>query len=96
MKNTIRGCFPKINNGVFLTENEEIDDKLYKIFIENIDIKKFKNNKNYFVVKTELRNGFIYGNLLECLTQNFDKNKILMQSQSPIPNIPLIIIKYNI
>ena len=76
------GCLPKINNEVFLTENEEFNEKLYQTFIDNNNIKKIKNNKNYFVVKTELRNGFIYGSLLDIFTKKVDKNKMLMQFAS--------------
>ena len=83
------GCLPEINNNVYLTEKEEFDQKLYKYFTDEKNNKKTNNNKNYYVIKTELRNGFIYGNLLEYFSRNIDKNKILLQISCAVnKNLP--------
>ena len=75
------GCYPKINNNIYLNENEEINEELYKEFINNKIINK-KNSKKYYVVKTELRNGFFYGELLDYFSKNLDINKIVLQIAS--------------
>jgi len=77
------GCYPKINNKIFLNENEEINEELYKEFINNKIINnKKKNAKKYYVVKTELRNGFIYGSLLDFFSKSIDINKMVLQIAS--------------
>ena len=74
------GCLPEINNDIYLTEKEEINENIYNNIINSYDPKILnKNNKKYFLVKTELRNGFIYSNLLYHLTKPIDSNKIIMQ-----------------
>ena len=70
------GCLPKINNKIFLTENEEFNEKIYESFT-NSNFQFKINNKKYFVMKTELRNGFIFGELLNHFSKTFDKNKII-------------------
>ena len=72
------GCSPKINEKIYLDENEEISEELYKEFINSKMIIKNKNKK-FFVVKTELRNGFFYGSLLDYFSKNIDNNKIILQ-----------------
>lgn len=72
------GCYPKINDKIYLDENEEISEELYKEFINSKMIIKNKNKK-FFVVKTELRNGFFYGSLLDYFSKNIDNNKIILQ-----------------
>ena len=74
------GCLPKINNHIFLHENEEFNEKLYKEFTENLNNNKIKiNKKKYYVVKTKLRNGFIYNNSLSYFTRTINNNKKIMQ-----------------
>ena len=86
----IGGCLPEINNNIVLRENEEFNDLLYQEFInKKIRLKRIRNKKYYFL-KTELRNGFIYGHILHYFTRTIDKNKIIMQilssSEKAIPN----------
>ena len=84
------GCYPEINNHIILKESEELNEKLYSEFINDIKNKKKKVNKKYYVVKTELRHGFIYGHCLDYFSRTFDINKIIMQifsaSNGGIPN----------
>ena len=76
------GCLPKINDKIFLNENEEFNEKLYDSLINSSNF-QFKNNKKkYFIVKTELRNGFIFGELLNHFTRIIDKNQIMLQIAS--------------
>ena len=79
--NPIRGgCLPEINNNIYLSKNEEINEDSYNNLINTLNVKNpIINNKQYFVVKTELRNGFIYDNLLYHLTKTIDINKMYMQ-----------------
>ena len=77
------GCYPKINNNIYLNENEEINEELYKEFINKKIINKNKKyGKKFYVVKTELRNGFFYGSLLDYFSKNLDINKIILQIAS--------------
>ena len=73
------GCLPKINNNVFLNEIEEFNEKLYHEFIKHLNNTKKNKQKKYYVVKTELRNGFIYGDALDYFTRIIDKNKKIME-----------------
>ena len=74
------GCLPKINNNIYLTENQEINVQIYNSLINNYDPKPLnKNKKKYFLVKTELRSGFIFGKSLYHLTKPIDSNKIILQ-----------------
>ena len=72
------GCYPKINNNIYLNENEEIEQKLYQKFINNKIMNIKKNKKKYFIIKTELRNGFFYGSLLNYFSNSIDINKIIL------------------
>ena len=78
------GCFPTINNKLFLSELEDFDEKLYERFTNEKIINH--ENKNYYIIKTELRNGFIFGPKLEYLTKNLDINGIKMIFYSLLPN----------
>ena len=74
------GCFPQINNKIYLSENQEMNERIYDNLVKNKDIKMLnKNNKKYFVIKTELRSGYIFGNSLYYLTKPIDSNKILIE-----------------
>ena len=74
------GCLPKINNNIHLTENQEINIQIYNSLVNNYESKSLNNNKKkYFLVKTELRSGFIFGKSLYHLTKPIDTNKILLQ-----------------
>ena len=73
------GCFPSINNHMYLSEFQKITKTSYVILINNLNKTKEINHKNYYVVKTELRNGFIYGGVLEYLTKNIDINRTIME-----------------
>ena len=77
----IRGdCHPKINNNIYLTQKQETDEVIENILIKNANSKSInKSKKKFFLVKTELRNGFIYGNTLYYLTNFIDVNKIIIQ-----------------
>ena len=46
------GCLPKINDNLFLNENEEFNEKLYKEFTKNLNNTKKSKNKKYYIVKT--------------------------------------------
>ena len=71
------GCYPEINHSVRLSEMEEFNEQSYKEFIKEKTIKN--NNKKYYVVKTELRNGFIYGKNLDYLSKSIDINEIYLK-----------------
>ena len=73
------GCLPKINNKIFLNENEEFNEKLYESLI-NSNFKFKNNNKKFFIVNTQLRNGFIFGEILNHFTKTIDINKIILQT----------------
>ena len=73
------GCLPEINNHLFLNENEDFNEKLYNEFTNKSFNKKNNKQKKYYVVKTELRNGFIYGKTLDFLTKIIDTNKTIME-----------------
>ena len=60
----------------------QFNEKLYDSLINSSNF-QFKNNKKkYFIVKTELRNGFIFGELLNHFTRIIDKNQIMLQIAS--------------
>ena len=74
------GCLPKINNNIHLTENQEISTQIYNSLTNDYDSKPLnKYNKKYFLVKSELRSGFIFGKSLYYLTKSIDTNKIILQ-----------------
>ena len=74
------GCLPKINNNIHLRENQEINTEIYNSLINNYDSKSLnKNKKKYFLVKTELRSGYIFGKSLYYLTNSIDTNKMILQ-----------------
>ena len=77
------GCFPSINHMIKLNEIEEFNKQSYEEFIKEKTIKK--NNKNYYIVKTELRNGFVYGSTLNYLSKPIDFNETILKICSILP-----------